>query len=762
MPMDQAMDGVLNISLPAVGALDALAGVAREGADAAIERSLAAARELLGMQLAYIAQVGEDEVRFVALDGDAAPFGDPAPGTVLPRTDTLCDRMLRGHIGNVIPDVAGTPGADDARSVGVGAYVGVPVRLVDGTVYGSLCCVAADPAPALRERDARLLDVLARIIADQIDRERHQRREARLEGEALAGQALLAALKAREHYTAEHSEAVVELSTTVARELGLSDEEIVQVAQVALLHDVGKLGVPEAILQKPGSLTDAEWRIVRAHPAIGERVVASIASIAHLAPAVRAEHERWDGGGYPDGLAGAEIPLASRICLACDAWHAMTSDRPYRAALPADEARAELRRHAGTQFCPRTVDALLTVLEGRPSAPAPEAAPDGTAQSESELRALIAVASAVAAAHRLEDVLEVVAEQTCRVVGASSVSISRWEREHHRVRTLINVGELGPGEERFPTEETYALVDYPLAARLLREGESYVISRGDPDLGVHDRQLLDALDKGSYIGVPVIFDGRTWGKLETFANVGAVPFTRRHVPFLEAIAGQVGAAIGRAELFSRVNALAYADPLTGLGNRRALDERLEAAVERGGELAIVFCDLDGLKQINDTRGHDAGDSAIRRAADALAGAAHGFAGAAVCRVGGDEFCVVLDGGDAPAVAAIAHAASATLAVGDEPLSLSCGAAALRPGARPADLFRAADAAQYAAKRQGPGRVVIAGEEAASPPAPSGRRACRDRSDAETRALAARLLAAIDGAPDAERSERLATALRTER
>jgi diguanylate cyclase (GGDEF)-like protein len=270
--------------------------------------------------------------------------------------------------------------------------------------------------------------------------------------------------------------------------------------------------------------------------------------------------------------------------------------------------------------------------------------PDGPAQSESELRALIAVASAVAAAHRLEDVLEVVAEQTCRVVGASSVSISRWEREHHRVRTLINVGELGPGEERFPTEETYALADYPLAARLLREGESYVISRGDPDLGVHDRQLLDALDKGSYIGVPVIFDGRTWGKLEAFANVCAVPFTRRHVPFLEAIAGQVGAAIGRAELFSRVNALAYADPLTGLGNRRALDERLEAVVERGGALAIVFCDLDGLKQINDTRGHDAGDSAIRRTADVLAGAAHGFAGAAVCRVGGDEFCVVLDGG----------------------------------------------------------------------------------------------------------------------
>jgi diguanylate cyclase (GGDEF)-like protein len=250
--------------------------------------------------------------------------------------------------------------------------------------------------------------------------------------------------------------------------------------------------------------------------------------------------------------------------------------------------------------------------------------------------------------------------------------------------------------------------------------------------------------------VPVIFDGRTWGKLEAFANVDAVPFTRRHVPFLEAIAGQVGAAIGRAELFSRVNALAYSDPLTGLGNRRALDERLEAAVERGGPLAIAFCDLDGLKQINDGRGHDAGDCAIRRAADALASAAHGHAGASVYRVGGDEFCVVLEDGDAAAVAALATAACAALAAGDEPISLSCGAAQRRPGDRPADLFRAADTAQYAAKRERRGVVAVAPI--------GGRRAHRDGTGDETRALAERLLAAIDGAPEHERAERLTAAL----
>ena len=752
------MDGVLTTSLPAPSALDALASVAREEAAAAVERSLAAARELLGMQLAYIAEAGPDEFRFRAVDGDAAPFGSPAAGLAIPRADTLCDRMLRGAIDHVVPDVAAVPeAASAARSVGVRSYVGVPVRLVDGTVYGSLCCVSAEPTPALRDRDARLLEVLARIVADQIDRERMRRREARLAGEATAGQALLAALKARERYTAEHSEAVVELATSVAEELGVSDQEVVEVAQVALLHDIGKLGVPETILQKPGGLSDAEWRIVRAHPAIGERVVGSIAALAHLAPAVRAEHERWDGSGYPDGLAGEAIPLASRICLACDAWHAMVSDRPYRPALAEGEARAELQRHAGAQFCPRTIDALLTVLDGRPAPAPPSAAVDAAAQPESELRALIAVAGAVAAAHRLEDVLEVVAEETRRVVGASSVSISRWERDQDRVRTLINVGALGPEEDRFPTAETYALADYPLAARLLAEGESYVVSRGDPDLGVHDRQLLDALDKSSYIGVPVIFDGRTWGKLEAFANVGAVPFTRRHVPFLEAIAGQVGAAIGRAELFSRVNALAYTDALTGLGNRRALDERVEAAVERGDRVAIAFCDVDGLKRINDTHGHEAGDAAIRRAADALAAAARDVATASVCRVGGDEFCILVEDGDAATAAVIGAAAVAALASGDAPISFSCGAAALQPGERPADLFRAADAAQYTAKRSGRGRVVVAGDAPAPAPA-AVRRARRDRPSDERLAFAAQLLATLEATPEAERAERLARAL----
>ena len=104
---------------------------------------------------------------------------------------------------------------------------------------------------------------------------------------------------------------------------------------------------------------------MRRHPVIGERIIAAIPPLAHLAPAIRAEHERWDGGGYPDGLAGDRIPMASRIVFACDAWHAMTSDRPYRAAMPRGAARAELIDNAGSQFDPEVVDALLSALGDR-------------------------------------------------------------------------------------------------------------------------------------------------------------------------------------------------------------------------------------------------------------------------------------------------------------------------------------------------------------------------------------------------------------
>ena len=171
--------------------------------------------------------------------------------------------------------------------------------------------------------------------------------------------ALRAAVDAHDRHAATHSEATVSLAVRVASRLDLRAEEISAIEQVALLHDVGKIGIPDDILQKQGPLDPVEWQTMRRHPTIGAQIVASISSLAHLAPAICAEHECWDGTGYPDGLAGDQIPVASRIVLACDALHAMTSDRPYRKAMPMATALRGLHFQAGTQFDPAVVAALL-------------------------------------------------------------------------------------------------------------------------------------------------------------------------------------------------------------------------------------------------------------------------------------------------------------------------------------------------------------------------------------------------------------------
>ncbi len=177
-----------------------------------------------------------------------------------------------------------------------------------------------------------------------------------------AVEALAIALLERDRYTGEHSESVVEMAVAVARGLGLSLAQIEDVRAAALLHDIGKVGIPDAILNKPGPLTPDERTVMAEHPVIGERILRGIGGFAPVADIVRHEHESFDGSGYPDGLAGADIPIGSRIILACDAYHAMTSDRPYRSRMSHEDAFRELRRCTGRQFDPQVTAALVSRL----------------------------------------------------------------------------------------------------------------------------------------------------------------------------------------------------------------------------------------------------------------------------------------------------------------------------------------------------------------------------------------------------------------
>ena len=597
------------------------------------------------------------------------------------------------------------------------------------------------------------------MAADRIEAAEGASIDRRAEVEAAAGQALLAALNARENYTAAHSEAVLALALEVAAELGIDEDGTTSVGQVALLHDIGKVGVPDAILQKRGRLTGPEWDVMREHPAIGAQIVGAIGSLSHLAPAVRAEHERWDGAGYPDGLAGEDVPLASRICFVCDAWHAMTSDRPYRRALTPQQARVELELHAGTQFCPTTVAALMRVLDrdgvplvegGGDEAQLPPVRPDRPL--ETELRALIRVSSSVAGAHRFDEVLDAVGEEACKVLRAAGISICRWEPEHDRMRTLSNAGELNPGEEERPVTETWQLT--ALDRQLVERGVPYVIALDDPDLPEEERAFLERIGRGSALACPIRVNDGVWGVLEAYSALGAPPFAASHVRFAEALCAQVATAIGRAELFSRLESLAYQDPLTRLPNRRALDERLEESVARalatGRELALLFCDLDGLKDVNDRHGHDAGDRALAAAGRALAEAAEAFAGTFTSRLGGDEFCVVMEGHGPEAARALARDAQHRLAAAiGGPYTFSCGVACLdEEHRRSADLFRAADAAQYAAKRVGGGKLFVAEPGIPTPaipvPVPWSRRRFRDAGPHEREVLVRYVLELLDG------------------
>ena len=177
--------------------------------------------------------------------------------------------------------------------------------------------------------------------------------------------ALALALSERDRGTGEHAEQVVALAGAVARRMNLDAEEVERIAAAALLHDIGKVAVADSVLSKPGPLNDEEWEIMRGHTIVGERILRAVPGLGPVARMVRHGHERFDGNGYPDGLRGEEIPLGSRIVLVCDAYDAMTSPRPYREALSREQAVAELAAHAGTQFDPRVVDALVGYLDDR-------------------------------------------------------------------------------------------------------------------------------------------------------------------------------------------------------------------------------------------------------------------------------------------------------------------------------------------------------------------------------------------------------------
>ena len=247
----------------------------------------------------------------------------------------------------VAEDERGRPGA------------AVPIHSGDA-VAGVLCAAVTHGRTTFGVQDIEILAELAELAGAALDHGRsHQHFDATVHAHV---EALAAAMDMRDQRTARHSEDVVGLARQVGRLLDLEAASMLELEFAARLHDVGKIQVPDAVLNKPGPLDPHESDVIRCHAAWGAETLARIPGLEAVATIVRFHHERWDGAGYPDGIAGGRIPLASRIIAVCDAYGAMTCDRPYRSALDPDDALEEIRSSSGTQFDPMVVEAFIEAV----------------------------------------------------------------------------------------------------------------------------------------------------------------------------------------------------------------------------------------------------------------------------------------------------------------------------------------------------------------------------------------------------------------
>jgi diguanylate cyclase (GGDEF)-like protein len=334
---------------------------------------------------------------------------------------------------------------------------------------------------------------------------------------------------------------------------------------------------------------------------------------------------------------------------------------------------------------------------------------------ETRIRSLADMARALGRSEALFRLLEIAAEEALVALDAASVSVSKVEPGTSTVRTIVNVGSLGPTEERWPDREIYDMDDFANLAVLAQERLPWRASLDDPSADPRERVLLAELGKNSAIGSPIIVDGQLWGEFYATREHGHQDFGGLDVSYMEALMAILGGAISRSLREESLEQLAYRDPLTGLLNRRALDERAEQAfdVAPGGRrtVTVVSMDINRLKQVNDTLGHLAGDQLIQSVSRSLTTEFSRLAGALVARVGGDEFTVLVSGHDPVQVVEVTDRLCRRTWKFGPGAGVSAGAATVTvthgTDLTPARLFAAADRAQYVAKHGRLSSTVVA-------------------------------------------------------
>jgi diguanylate cyclase (GGDEF)-like protein len=342
---------------------------------------------------------------------------------------------------------------------------------------------------------------------------------------------------------------------------------------------------------------------------------------------------------------------------------------------------------------------------------------------DSRIRSLAAAARALGRSAQLNTMVEIAAEEARKALNAASVSISRLEPGTGAVRTLINVGMLGPTEQRWPLDETYHLDDFRRLQSVVADLQIWTMSLDDPGADPGETTLLTALDKGSAMGAPLVVDGKLWGELYATRNRDDLPFDDSDQAYTETLTAILAGAISRALHVEALEQMAFRDPLTGLANRRELDRAavrvFDSIPQRAGRsVMVVAADVNGLKEVNDAYGHSEGDRLLTSVASLLQQTFSHLHGSLVSRVGGDEFVILIPGHDVEHVMAAARQLCREARELHLGTGVSVGIASTDPNgppATPATLIRAADLALYEAKRGGLSEPYLAAPDALRAP-----------------------------------------------
>jgi diguanylate cyclase (GGDEF)-like protein/putative nucleotidyltransferase with HDIG domain len=468
-------------------------------------------------------------------------------------------------------------------------------------------------------------------------------------------EALARAIDAKDQTAEFHLQRVQTYAVGLARAIDLPAADVEAIKTAALLHDIGKLAIPEHILSKPGPLTPEEFQKVRRHSQVGADILAGVQFPYPVTPLIRSHHERWDGHGYPAGLKGEAIPVGARILGLADYFDVMTTDRPYHKALSYESAVALLKQEAGVGFDPRLVETFIELLprfvsefaaSGMPDRPAGEPAAPGPlpggeprsvfediALANREIYALYEIAQSLGTSLGVADTMALISSKLTNIVPWSSCALFLYNAADDTLgcryaagtdaSLLLNrmlIGDVGPSGWVSRHRRT-----------LIRTGPGEVCRDAAPGTIVESALVCPLIANHQFIG--------TLG----FYHSDRDKYTEDHRRLLEQVAAQAAAVIHNSIVFEQTQVDSLTDSLTGLPNRRSLFDHLSRELARAtrmqSEVALMLIDIDDFKAINDTHGHHVGDQTLREVAVALHVLLRPYD--LLVRYAGDEFVVVL-------------------------------------------------------------------------------------------------------------------------